>query len=149
MSQITSDIGSISCVRQTNLTLGTVSTTTVTTINTVLQEISEKRSHGQVLTEGQFLNNPQVLDCIVADCLAQAEQHQQRSLTFPAIGTGNLGFPRDVVAKLMLDAVIKFSKKRGSNNVQEVVFILHPSDTPTAQVRSQNQSENILDQHKK
>lgn len=81
----------------------------------------------------------------MADCLAQAEQQRQRSLTLPAIGTGNLGFPRDVVAKLMLDAVLKFSQKRGTNNVQEVVFILHPSDTSTAQVRLSNaKSVNIV-----
>lgn len=75
---------------------------------------------------------------IVANCLAQAEQHEQSSLTFPAIGTGNLRFPRTEVASLMLDTVLKFSQKRGSRNVQEVLFILHPSDTDTTKVGSQN-----------
>ncbi|XP_041928990.1 poly(ADP-ribose) polymerase family member 14-related sequence 1 isoform X2 [Alosa sapidissima] len=87
-----------------------------------------------------------VLGDIVADCFAQAEQHRQSSLTFPAIGTGNLGFPRDEVAKLMLDAVLNFSQKRSSNNVQEVVFILHPSDTHTTQAFTDEFNQRFLNQ---
>ena len=68
-------------------------------------------------------------------CLGEAEQQQQRSIVFPAIGTGNLGFPKTLVASLMLDLVLKFSKKRSSKHVQEVVFAVHPTDTQTIQVR--------------
>uniref|UniRef100_A0A3B1JSA6 Poly [ADP-ribose] polymerase n=1 Tax=Astyanax mexicanus TaxID=7994 RepID=A0A3B1JSA6_ASTMX len=56
------------------------------------------------------------------NCLAQAEQQQQKSIVFPAIGTGNLGFPKTLVASLMLDSVLKFSKNRTSSHVQEVMF---------------------------
>ncbi|XP_063070373.1 poly(ADP-ribose) polymerase family member 14-related sequence 1 isoform X3 [Engraulis encrasicolus] len=74
-----------------------------------------------------------VLSCIVDDCLNEAERCGLRSLTFPAIGTGNLGFPPVEVARLMLDDVLNFSQKKGSNSVQEVVFTLHPSDARTTQ----------------
>ncbi|KAL7881397.1 hypothetical protein AOLI_G00082450, partial [Acnodon oligacanthus] len=73
------------------------------------------------------------LEGIVDKCLGEAEQQQQRSIVFPAIGTGNLGFPKTLVASLMLDSVLKFSKKRSSKHVQEVVFALHPTDTQTIQ----------------
>uniref|UniRef100_A0A8K9XST8 Poly [ADP-ribose] polymerase n=1 Tax=Oncorhynchus mykiss TaxID=8022 RepID=A0A8K9XST8_ONCMY len=53
------------------------------------------------------------------------------SVAFPAIGTGNLGFPRDLVASLMLDKVLKFSSKMNPKHLKEVVFILHPSDVST------------------
>ncbi|XP_036417757.1 poly(ADP-ribose) polymerase family member 14-related sequence 1 isoform X2 [Colossoma macropomum] len=73
------------------------------------------------------------LEGIVDKCLGEAEQQQQKSIVFPAIGTGNLGFPKTLVASLMLDSVLKFSKKRSSKHVQEVVFALNPIDTQTIQ----------------
>lgn len=69
-------------------------------------------------------------------CLAEAEKQQQKSIVFPAIGTGNLGFPKTLVASLILDAVLKFSKNSNSTHVKEVVFALHPTDTQTIQVSS-------------
>ncbi|XP_072542604.1 poly(ADP-ribose) polymerase family member 14-related sequence 1 isoform X2 [Salminus brasiliensis] len=74
-----------------------------------------------------------VLEGIMDKCLGQAEQQQQKSIVFPAIGTGNLGFPKALVASLMLDSVLKFSKKRASSHVQEVMFALSPQDIPTIQ----------------
>uniref|UniRef100_A0A3Q0R8Y3 Poly [ADP-ribose] polymerase n=1 Tax=Amphilophus citrinellus TaxID=61819 RepID=A0A3Q0R8Y3_AMPCI len=40
-----------------------------------------------------------------------AEDNCLTSISLPAIGTGNLGFPKDLVASLMLDKILKFSKK--------------------------------------
>ncbi|KAG9271270.1 poly ADP-ribose polymerase 14 [Astyanax mexicanus] len=74
-----------------------------------------------------------ILEGIMDNCLAQAEQQQQKSIVFPAIGTGNLGFPKTLVASLMLDSVLKFSKNRNSSHVQEVMFALYPQDTQTIQ----------------
>lgn len=67
-------------------------------------------------------------------CLGLAEQRQQSSIVFSAIGTGNLGFPKPLVVCTMLDSAFKFSSKRGSKHVKEVVFVLHPKDTQTIQV---------------
>ncbi|XP_073710890.1 protein mono-ADP-ribosyltransferase PARP14-like [Misgurnus anguillicaudatus] len=75
-----------------------------------------------------------VLENIIDECLNQAEQRQQKSIVFSAIGTGNLGFPKDVVIGSMLDLALKFSSKRGTRNVQEVAFALHPKDAQTIQV---------------
>lgn len=74
------------------------------------------------------------------ECLRQAEQQKQGSIVFPAIGTGNLGFPKPLVATTMLDSVLKFSKTRTSSHVQEVMFALHPSDHLTIQVSKDSQS---------
>lgn len=76
----------------------------------------------------------QTLSEIVKKCLVLAEQQQLMSVAFPTIGTGNLGFPRDLVASLMLDKVLKFSSKMNPKHLKEVVFILHPSDVPTFKV---------------
>ncbi|XP_014047715.2 poly(ADP-ribose) polymerase family member 14-related sequence 1 isoform X1 [Salmo salar] len=74
-----------------------------------------------------------ILSRIVKECLDEAEDQGLISITFPAIGTGNLGFPKDLVASLMLDEVLKFSSKKNPKHLKEVVFILHPGDAPTIQ----------------
>ncbi|XP_077176451.1 protein mono-ADP-ribosyltransferase PARP14-like [Paroedura picta] len=68
---------------------------------------------------------------IIDECLTITEQHFLTSITIPAVGTGNLGFPKPLVAKLMFDEVFKFSQKKNPTALQEVHFVLHPSDTDT------------------
>ncbi|XP_043106137.1 protein mono-ADP-ribosyltransferase PARP14-like isoform X2 [Puntigrus tetrazona] len=65
-----------------------------------------------------------VLIKIIRDCLITADTQGMASVVFPAIGTGNLGFPKDLVARIMLTEVHKFNFK----NIQEVTVIVHPSD---------------------
>lgn len=71
---------------------------------------------------------------IITKCLEIAEALSLKSITFPAIGTGNLGFPRPVVAKLLFDKVFEFSSKNRVNSLEEVHFLLHPKDTANIQV---------------
>lgn len=68
-------------------------------------------------------------------CLDLAEKKKQGSIVFPAIGTGNLGFPKTLVATIILDSLLKFSKNRASHHVQEVMIALHPTDHSTIQVK--------------
>ncbi|XP_059417878.1 protein mono-ADP-ribosyltransferase PARP14-like [Carassius carassius] len=79
-------------------------------------------------------NDQKVLEDIMDKCLNLAEQRQQGSILFSAIGTGNLGFPKPLVVCTMLDSALKFSSKRSSKHVKEVVVVLHPKDTQTIQV---------------
>ncbi|XP_041118944.1 protein mono-ADP-ribosyltransferase PARP14-like [Polyodon spathula] len=78
-------------------------------------------------------NAQQILKEIIKHCLQEAETLQQTSITFPAIGTGNLGFPKPLVASVMMEQVLKFSSKRNPKHLQEVVFLVHPSDTQTVE----------------
>nr|XP_056717401.1 protein mono-ADP-ribosyltransferase PARP14-like [Euleptes europaea] len=66
---------------------------------------------------------------IIEECLDITEQHFLTSITIPAVGTGNLGFPKPLVAKLMFDEVFRFSQEKKPTALQEVHFVLHPSDT--------------------
>nr|XP_046242508.1 protein mono-ADP-ribosyltransferase PARP14-like isoform X2 [Scatophagus argus] len=68
---------------------------------------------------------------IIRYCLGEAEQRQVTSLCFPAIGTGNLSFPRDVVSRVLLKEVHLFSRRRSSHHLREVVIVIHPSDSQT------------------
>ncbi|XP_016410796.1 poly [ADP-ribose] polymerase 14-like isoform X2 [Sinocyclocheilus rhinocerous] len=65
-----------------------------------------------------------VLIRVIRDCLRTAETQGMASISFPAIGTGNLGFPKDLVTRIMLTEVQKFN----FTNLQEVTVIVHPSD---------------------
>ncbi|NWX37774.1 PAR14 polymerase, partial [Notiomystis cincta] len=75
-----------------------------------------------------------VLGDIITECLEIAEKLSLKSITFPAIGTGNLEFPRSVVAKLFFDKVFEFSSKNRVNSLEEVHFLLHMKDTANIQV---------------
>ncbi|KAM4626659.1 protein mono-ADP-ribosyltransferase PARP14-like [Discoglossus pictus] len=70
---------------------------------------------------------------LINTCLATTESNNLRSITFPAIGTGALHFPKNLVAALMFDEIFSFSSKNTLKHLQEVHFILHPSDLDTIQ----------------
>ncbi|KAK2532667.1 protein mono-ADP-ribosyltransferase PARP14 isoform X1 [Columba livia] len=85
--------------------------------------------HAVVPAWSQKQTSLKVLGNIITKCLEIAEELSLKSVTFPAIGTGNLGFPRFAVAKLLFDKVFEFSSKNGVNSLEEVHFLLHPKDT--------------------
>uniref|UniRef100_A0A8C7V3U1 Poly [ADP-ribose] polymerase n=1 Tax=Oncorhynchus mykiss TaxID=8022 RepID=A0A8C7V3U1_ONCMY len=72
-----------------------------------------------------------ILRTMIRDCLSEAEKHRLASLSFPAIGTGNMGFPKGLVSKLLLQEVKDFSQRRNSTHLKEVAIVVHPSDTQT------------------
>lgn len=57
------------------------------------------------------------------------------SISFPAIGTGNLGYPKELVASLLLDEILAFSQKKKPVHLKEVVIMLFPGDGKTLQVK--------------
>lgn len=59
-----------------------------------------------------------------------------QSLSFPAIGTGNLSFPRDLVCRTLLKEIHKLSSRRAPRHLKEVFIVVHPSDAETADVSS-------------
>ncbi|XP_076747409.1 protein mono-ADP-ribosyltransferase PARP14 isoform X3 [Maylandia zebra] len=68
---------------------------------------------------------------IIRYCLEEAEKRQMASLSFPAIGTGNLSFPRALVSKLLLREIRSYSSSRNPRCLREVVIVVHPSDSQT------------------
>ncbi|XP_077098953.1 protein mono-ADP-ribosyltransferase PARP14-like [Siphateles boraxobius] len=109
---------------------------------------SRKISYGEmVITDGYNLNcskvfhvvcpiwkggqnsADRVLVQIIRDCLKKAETRRMASVVFPAIGTGNLGFPKDLVARIMLTEFQEFN----CTYLREVTVIVHPSDKESIQ----------------
>ncbi|XP_017288568.1 protein mono-ADP-ribosyltransferase PARP14-like [Kryptolebias marmoratus] len=71
------------------------------------------------------------LTSIIAFCLEEAEKHRMTSLSFPAIGTGNLGFPKNLVSKVLLREIQLFSSRKSPRHLREVVIVVHPTDGQT------------------
>ncbi|NWY06730.1 PAR14 polymerase, partial [Nothoprocta ornata] len=92
----------------------------------------------------QGSSEKKILGNIITECLTIAEELSLKSVTFPAIGTGNLGFPKPVVAKLLFDKVFEFSNKKRINSLEEVHFLLYPKDTCNVKVSPSAQGSSAL-----
>ncbi|XP_041529290.1 protein mono-ADP-ribosyltransferase PARP14-like isoform X2 [Microtus oregoni] len=77
-----------------------------------------------------------IMKNIIRDCLGTAEARSLQSIGFPAIGTGNLGFPKPEFAKLIISEVLKFSSKNHPKTLREVQFLVHPKDVENIQAFS-------------
>ncbi|XP_029400588.1 protein mono-ADP-ribosyltransferase PARP14 isoform X2 [Mus pahari] len=77
-----------------------------------------------------------IMKNIIRDCLKTTEDLSLQSIAFPAIGTGNLGFPKPEFAKLIISEVFKFSSRNQLKTLQEVQFLLHPTDHENIQAFS-------------
>ncbi|KAM7321973.1 hypothetical protein ACRRTK_018814 [Alexandromys fortis] len=77
-----------------------------------------------------------IMKNIIKDCLGITEALSLQSIGFPAIGTGNLGFPKPEFAKLIISEVLKLSSKNYLRTLQEVQFLLHPKDVENIQAFS-------------
>ncbi|NXN45141.1 PAR14 polymerase, partial [Rhinoptilus africanus] len=153
----TTDVVVISVTRDLQLDKGLLSKALLNKAGPMLQTGLKEEGQGKILEEGSVLKtegynlgcsvvlhavvpvwsqkntSTKVLGHIITKCLQIAEEMSLKSITFPAIGTGNLGFPRSVVAKLLFDKVFEFSNKNRVNSLEEVHFLLHPKDTANIQ----------------
>ena len=56
------------------------------------------------------------------------------SIAFPAMGTGNLGYPRDIVAKCMHQSVNDFGNHNPNSSLKEVKIVVYDKDVATVKV---------------
>ena len=71
--------------------------------------------------------NTRSIKTSVMKCLQEAEQKGISSISFPAIGTGNLGIPANSCAKTMLSAVREFSDKLPSS-MQLIKMVIYQTE---------------------
>ena len=74
------------------------------------------------------------MQTFIKSCLALAQTKKYRSIAFPALGTGALGFPADVVAKLMFETVDAFETKYPDTSLRLVRIVVWSEDRVTARV---------------
>ena len=67
-------------------------------------------------------------------CLKEASKDNHQSIALPAIGTGNLGVPRDLAARFLYEEVTEYSRKHPNQNVRDIRFVVYPQDTQTVAV---------------
>ncbi|XP_076101127.1 uncharacterized protein LOC143070915 [Mytilus galloprovincialis] len=65
----------------------------------------------------------------VYQCLETAEKSGYKSIGIPAMGTGKIGYPHQLVAKYMYDMVETFVNKHKSSKLTDVKLIVHSKDT--------------------
>ena len=70
----------------------------------------------------------QGLRTLVQNCLVEAQQKKGESIAFPAIGTGNLGFPRERVARLFYEEISNFSQQNLATTLKVVRLVVHDKD---------------------
>ena len=75
----------------------------------------------------------QVLRGIIRKCLNEVHRRKLVSIAIPAIGTGNLGYPRDRVAAVSFDEVLAFSKSNPSSTLKEVHLVVYDKDLGSVQ----------------
>ncbi|XP_022096567.1 poly [ADP-ribose] polymerase 14-like [Acanthaster planci] len=71
------------------------------------------------------------LATLVEGLLMQAEIIEALSLAIPALGTGNLGYPPDVTARVMYEAVLAFSSQHPNAVLKDIRFVVYDKDTKT------------------
>ncbi|XP_050395688.1 protein mono-ADP-ribosyltransferase PARP15 isoform X2 [Patella vulgata] len=71
------------------------------------------------------------LENLILKCLRKAEAGGCKSIAFPAIGTGNLGFPRDLVARVFYQTINDYKSQGGKLSVNNIQIIVYPGDAAT------------------
>ena len=90
----------------------------------------------------------QVLRDILHKSLMEAQKLNLLSISIPAIGTGNLQFPRDRVATISFDEVLTFSKNNPNSCVKEVHLVVYDQDLPSVQAfQTELQSRKGISSH--
>lgn len=78
-----------------------------------------------------------VIELAISNCFVQLIQQNLKSITLPSIGAGQLGYPADLVANTMTQAITGHFLNN-LNDGLEVVVCVYEKDLKTAQVFSTN-----------
>ena len=72
---------------------------------------------------------------MIEKCLEVADDLNAISIAFPAIGTGILEYPSDVVAKCFLLAFTEFAKGNTDGSLKRIKLVVYTEDSSTKEVR--------------
>ncbi|XP_076451605.1 protein mono-ADP-ribosyltransferase PARP14-like isoform X2 [Babylonia areolata] len=81
--------------------------------------------------------NPSALqmlgDCVM-QCLTEASRQHHRSISFPVLGTGSLGYPAQGVAQTMFGAIDQFQQKTPSTSLRNANVVIYRGDKKNLEV---------------
>ncbi|XP_067657209.1 protein mono-ADP-ribosyltransferase PARP15-like [Haliotis asinina] len=75
----------------------------------------------------------QILKNLIMTCLIQADSCDYASIAFPAVGTGNLKYPPQTVAKAFLETILAFVNDTSNVSLTLVIVVIHPSNDSVIQ----------------
>ncbi|XP_071180461.1 Fanconi anemia group J protein homolog [Mytilus edulis] len=84
-----------------------------------------------------------ILQTFMKNCLTTANSHGYTSIAFPALGTGSLGFPRDIVAREMFSSVQEFARDSPTSSVSDVRFVVYGGDSGTVKAFEEHKLKTI------
>lgn len=70
------------------------------------------------------LTSKEIIEAATQSCLRVADEFKIRSLAFPALGTGVVGFPTEECAEVMIRAVRDYGHSHPDSFLERVVFVL-------------------------
>ena len=74
----------------------------------------------------------QKLESMMTKVMQECDRLKATSVAFPALGTGNLGFPEDVVAKVMVKTITSYLQHNPSTTVKKVLLVIFTDSTHKA-----------------
>ena len=74
----------------------------------------------------------QNMESMITKVMQECNRLKATSVAFPALGTGNLGFPEDVVAEVMVNAISSYLRQNPSTTVKKVLLVIFADSTHRA-----------------
>lgn len=71
----------------------------------------------------------QILGKSVRKCLKKCDEKGAQTIAFPSIGTGNLGYPNDVVASTMIKEIFDYLSSNKKSKINKVYLMVFMNDT--------------------
>ncbi len=71
---------------------------------------------------------------LIQRLLMQATKHSLTSISIPALGTGVLGFPADVVANIMYSTCVEYATNNSGASIKTITFVIYERDQSTINV---------------
>ncbi|VDI16362.1 poly [ADP-ribose] polymerase 10/14/15 [Mytilus galloprovincialis] len=96
--------------------------------------LSAKKIFHGVLPRYKSESSMQQFEYFIKNCLNTAVNLNMRSIAFPALGTGNLIYPSNLVASSMFLVADKFISANNIGSLTEINFVIYPADTGVLQV---------------
>nr|KAG5706732.1 hypothetical protein BaRGS_007235 [Batillaria attramentaria] len=111
-------------------------------------EIAHTKGHGlackevyHIALEAWSSGAEKTLSAVILECLERASRNCYKTIAFPALGTGGLGYPREKVARSMFMVLSQFQKDKPTSSLREVRVVLHESDRQSIQVFRQQEGQ--------
>ena len=77
----------------------------------------------------------QKLRKMITKCLEEAEKLRAKSIAFPAVGTGALGYPPEKLGNLFFETCAEFARLNPYGIIESIKLVIYSANAPTKRVR--------------